>query len=301
MPTNNALSGTSGSWTTTTNWSQGHAPTSNEYALLTTYSTAFTGNLAQTTVVLGVFNQDMSFTGTVGANGSTNTYLQIAAPIGNLGLPSAGSSTSGSRLLNWDAGTSNTVINVMNTATSGTSGAPVKLLCTNATVNLTNGIISIAALASETATVNTLNVTGGSSGPSPQAYFGPGCTVTTMVLNNAGAITSASQAVTSGATLTGTGAALTYIGSGGFSSLNVTNSAKVTYTGYGSVNAMTLGGTLDCSNGGEPFTVAASTFTLNARLIDPLRRITFTNPPVLLGVAWKDIYVDRGITGGGTF
>lgn len=300
MPTNNQLVGTTGSWTTTTNWSQGHAPTTSEFTFLTTFATAFTGNLNQVAVVLGALNQDMSFTGSLGLNGTTNTYLQISTPTTNLGLPSSGSTSSGPRTFNLDVGTSNSVINVLNTAQSGASGAPVKLLCTNATVNLTNGIISIAALASETATVNVLNVTAGSSGVSPTAFLGSGCTATTINQNNAGAVTNASQAVCGAATLSGSSASMVYIGSGGFNALSVVNGAKVSYVGNGSINSMILGGTFDTTGGGSTFHLGAGTLTAGAKLIDPGRRIIFDTPIVRLNVAFSDITFNRGIAGGAT-
>ncbi len=298
---NNQFIGTGSTWTTTTHWSAGHPATTNEFTLLSGAAAAISAGLAQGAVVVGSLNQDMSFTGSLGTNGTSNTYLQIASPVSNLGIISPSTTTSGSRAFNLDVGTSSSVINVMNTAQSGTSGAPVKLLCTNATVNLTGGIVSIAALASETATVNTLNVASSGTGVSPQAYLGPGCTVTTLAQNNAGAVTSASQALVTTATLTGSNAQLNHIGSGGISALTIANGAKVTYTGSGSINSMVLAGTLDMSGGGSTVHLGSGTLTVGAKIIDPLRRLVFDTALVRTLVAWKDVYIDRGIAGGGTF
>lgn len=292
---NNVLIGTSSTWTTASNWSTGSAPTTGDIPFLTNNSTIINGSLNQSTVALSSMNQDMSFTGQVGINAASgNTYLQIVSPVTNLGKPPpSNQSSAGTRLFNWNAGTTSSVCNVMNTANSGASSgnAPIKLLGSALTINLTNGIISVAAFPAESSTI-TLNVANGNLGVAPQAYLGPGCVITALS-QESGVVTSASQSVVTTALVARSGAALSHIGTGGFATLEIDSGGKVSYAGSGSINTLTITGSIDLSGGGSAVAVGTINVYGGAKISDPLGRLTFGSKN-LIGCSMSDVTIDLG-------
>jgi hypothetical protein len=293
----NVLVGTSSTWTTTSNWSTGAAPIANQTVVITNSSLVINAGLDQHTIALAGFNQDQSFTGQIGTVGATgNTYLQIASPIINLGLPTpTGSFDGGSRLFNLDAGTTSTLINVSATANSGTQTGrgPISLLGTALTVNLTGGSINIAPFATETATASALNIASGGTG-TPKCYLGPGVTLTTLS-QNAGEVMNASNAIITTATITGEGSILTHAGTGGFATLKINPGTTVNYQGSGSINTLTLFGLLDMSVGGGTVHIGNLTIYAGAEIWDPNHRLVFDNTPVLSGCTLDDVTLNLGV------
>lgn len=295
MAVNNVFSGTSSTWTDASNWSAGHAPTTGENGFLTNNTTQVTAAINNSSANTASFNHVMDFTGQVGTNGTVNTYLQLGAVVGNIGVaPAGGANGAGSRLFNWDAGTSSTVINILNTANSGTAvgQAPVKLKGSLLTLNLTGGIISVAALQTENATVSSMKVTNG--GPIvPNAFMGAGCNLGTITMTG-GTVVNASQMLVADCHISRSGTQFTHQGSGGYATMQVDAGSKVTYTGTGSVNALILTGVLDLSTGGGTISFGSVTIYNGAKFNDPLGRASFVTPYVLSGCSLKDIYMDLG-------
>ena len=294
---NNVLIGTNVTWTTAGNWSTGAAPVNSDVVFLTNNQTLITGGLVNTGVRLTTLNLVMDFTGRVGTNNvSGNTYLQISAVTGNLGIPAAGGAVvNGSSLFNWDAGTSSTVINVLNTSNSGSAQgqSPYKLLGSALTINLMGGNISVAALPTENATISTMNVIASGQGVSPQAYLGPGCNLGTMTLTG-GFVVSNSQTLVSSAVISGNNVRLVHQGTGGFNSLVVDNGG-VTYNGSGSVNSLSLTGTIDLSGGGGTVVFGSVTLYAGAVFYDPLGRASFSTTPTLVNCTRANVSLNLGL------
>ena len=287
---------TSPNWTTAGSWSTGSAPVNGDIVFLTNNNTLLTLGLNNSTVALTSLNMVMDFTGQLGVNGSSNQYLQIAATTGNIGLASAGGQIgSGSTVFNWDAGTSSTVVNILTSSNGGSVGnAPIKIKGTALTINQVGGIFSVAALASETATVNTLTVTSSAQGVSPQAWVGPQCNMKTLTMSS-GAVYDSSQQVTTSASLSRSGTLLTYTGTGGFATLEVDAGAAVRYNGSGSVNSVILTGSIDLSGGGGAVTFGNTTLYRGAIINDPLGRLVFTNPPTIVGCSRTEVSINLGV------
>ncbi len=294
---NNVLIGTSQTWTTASNWSTGSAPVSGDIPFLTNNTTIINAGLNNASVVLTTLNLVQDFTGRVGVNGSSNQYLQIASTTVYLGIaPTGGAVANGSSLFNLDVGTSSSTINVLTSsnAGSGTGQAPIKLLGTALTINLTGGIISVAALPTENATINTMNVVPSGQGIAPQAWVGPGCNMKTLVLTG-GYVTSQSQSLTVNAQIAGSNTRLVYQGSGGFNALTIDAGGSVAYNGSGSVNSLTVTGAIDLSGGGGPVTFGNTTFYAGASFYDPLGRAIFTNQPTIVNTTRAAIGINLGL------
>ena len=296
---NNVFVGTDSTWTTTSNWSLG-TPTGGQTVFLTNSNTVVTAGLDNHTTSLASLSVAMDFTGRVGVNAvagtSANTYLQIASPLAVIGQPASGGYTaSGSNVFNWNAGTTGTNITVLNTANSGSGSgqSPVKLLGSAMTITLTGGIISVASLPSETATINSMSVTSSGQAIPPQAYLGPGCNITALTVSS-GYVCSYSQQAIPTALLVGNGASLAHMGSGGFSTLTIGAGATATYIGTGTITTLTLTGVIDLSGGGGPVTLTNTSFYKGAVFKDPLGRSVFTNPPTLVNCSRSDISINLG-------
>jgi len=294
---NNALIGTDTTWTTTGNWSTGAAPVNGDVVFLTNNQTLITGGLNNATVKLTTLNMVMDFTGRLGSNAASgNTYLQIAATTGNIGIPPAGGAVvNGSSLFNWNAGTSSTVINVLTSSNSGSAQgqSPIKLLGSALTVNLMGGNISIAALPTENATVSSLNVIASGQGVSPQAYLGPGCNLGTLTLTGGYVVSNSQQLVTS-AIISGNNVRFVHQGTGGFNSLTIDNGG-VTYNGSGSVNSLSLTGSIDLSGGGGTVVFGSVTLYAGAVFYDPLGRATFNTTPTLVNCTRANVSLNLGL------
>ena len=293
---NNTLIGTSSTWTTASNWSTGAAPVNGDVVFLTSSSIVINAGLNNATVAPGGLNVFMDFTGRVGVTGTSNQYLQIASAAVTIGLPPVGGQSAvGSLLFNLDVGTTSSTINVLNSAAQGTTAgqAPIKLLGSALTVNLTGGVISIAALPSENATINTLSVVASGSGVSPQAYLGPACRMGTLSQSSGNVVSYSQQLVTS-ATIS-KGGRLLHEGTGGFSALTVNSGSSVNYVGSGSVNALTLTGTIDLSGGGGTVIFGSVVFLPGAVFNDPMGRASFATTPTLSGCSRDQIAVNLGV------
>ncbi len=294
---NNVLIGTSQTWTTTSNWSTGAAPVNGDIPFLTRNTTIINAGLNNATVKLTTLNLVMDFTGQIGVNGSTNQYLQIATTDAYLGLPPTGGAVAnGSTLFNLDVGTSSTTINVLTSSNSGSAAgqSPIKLLGTALTINLTGGNISVASLPTENATINTLNVVSSGQGLSPQAYLGPGCNLKTLTLVG-GYVSSNSQSLVTNAQISGNNTRLVHQGTGGFGTLTIDAGGSVAYNGSGSVNSLTVTGSIDLSGGGGPVTFGNTTFYAGASFNDPLGRAIFSNQPTVVGTTRAAIGINLGL------
>lgn len=293
---NNVFVGTSSSWQTTSNWSTGVAPVAADNVFLTNNSTAINSGLNNATQNITTLNVVMDFTGSVGVNGTANQYLQIASPTANIGTPIAGGGFApGTSLFNWNAGTTSTSINVYNTSNAGASlgQAPVKLLGSALTINHVGGVLSVGALPSENATVSSVNMAYNGNGISPQAYYGPGTNLGTLNVNG-GSLTIASQQLVTALKVARSGTICTHQGTGGYATLQIDAGARVNYNGSGSVNALTITGTIDLSGGGGNVSFGNVTFYRGASFIDPLSRSTFVNTPTIVGASIRDINMDLG-------
>lgn len=294
---NNVLIGTSSTFTTATNWSTGAAPVATQDVFLTNNTVSFTAGLNNATVAsLNTLNVVMDYTGAMGSNGTSNIYLQFSATTCNIGQPIVGGgNANGSNTFNWNAGTNSSICNVLNTANSGatTGQAPVKILGSNMTINLTGGIISVAALPTETATISTFTIANGQTGISPRAFIGPGCNTTTLT-QNAGAVTNNSQMVITTANVARSSSTLNHQGTGGYGTLEIDNGASVSYVGTGSISSLILTGTIDFSGGGGPVTIVNRTLFRGAKFVDPSKRCTFTNNATFNGCSISDCTIDRG-------
>lgn len=294
---NNVLIGTNATWTTAANWSSGAAPVTGDVVFLTSNATTLNAGLSNSAVLLTTMNLVMDFTGQVGINGTTNTYLQIGATTAYLGLPpTGGQSSNGPSVFNWNAGTASATINIVNSsvAASAPGQSPIKLLGSALTINVTGGNVSIAALATENATVNTFSMLNSGQGNAPQAYFGPGCNMKTLTLEG-GYANSASQQLTNSAQVANNGSQLLYQGSGGFGTLTVDAGGRVTYNGSGSVNSLALTGLIDLSGGGSPITFGNVTLYAGAVFYDPLGRSVFTNSPTVVNCTRAQVSVNLGL------
>ena len=77
---------------------------------------------------------------------------------------------------------------------------------------------------------------------------------------------------------------MVYGGSGGFTALNIADGCTVTYNGTGTITSListTTGGTLDLSGGTGAVTITNYTAVPGLKIIDPLKRLTFSNQPTL--------------------
>jgi hypothetical protein len=295
----NTFIGTGGSadWTNTGNWSSGAAPVSTQDLYFTANTNSLTTGFTQSAVIPASLNIFTDYTGSIGnsgvLSGASGSYLQLGPTIVNFGVQGQGTG-SGPRRFNLNTGTTTTTINILSTTSSALDSgqAPVRLLGTSMTVNLSGGIISIAAYPTETATVTALNVANGNSGVTPQAYVGPGATLSALS-QSAGTVTIASTASCPLADLSRS-SKLNHIGTGGFGTLTIGTGSSVNYDGSGTVSLLQIYGTIDLSGGGGTVTITNSTFYSGAKVIDPLGRLVFTNAPVLSGCSQKDLTIDLG-------
>jgi hypothetical protein len=294
---NNVLIGTNTTWTTAGNWSTGAAPVNGDVVFLTNNSTLITEGLNNATVKLTTLNMVMDFTGRLGSNNASgNVYLQIAATTGNIGIsPAGGAVVNGSSLFNWNAGTGSTTINVLTSSNSGSAQgqSPIKLLGSALTVNLLGGNISIASLPTENATVSALNVIASGQGVSPQAYLGPGCNLGTLTLTGGFVVSNSQQLVTS-AVIAGSNVRLVHQGTGGFVNLTI-DSGGVTYNGSGSVNSLSLTGSIDLSGGGGTVVFGSVTLYAGAVFYDPLGRASFSTTPTLVNCTRANVSLNLGL------
>jgi hypothetical protein len=295
----NTFIGTGGSadWTNTGNWSSGAAPVSTQDLYLTANSNSLTTGLAQSAVLPASLNVFTDYTGSIGnsgtVSGSSGSYLQLGPTVVNIGVQGQGTGN-GPRRFNLNTGSTTTTINVISTTSSALDSgqAPVRLLGTSMTINQTGGIISVAAFPTETATITALNIANGGTGVSPQAFIGAGATLTALS-QNAGTVTTASTASVPNATVSRS-STINHIGTGGFGTLTIGTGSTCNYDGSGTVDLLQLYGTIDLSGGGGTVTLTDSTFYTGAKVIDPLGRLVFTNPPTLSGCSQKDLTIDLG-------
>lgn len=295
----NTYLGTSNDFTNTGTWSTGSAPVSTQDLYITSTSQVITAGLAESAVAPNSLNIYTDYTGAIGnpgtASGATGSYLQLGPTTTNIGVQGQGTGT-GPRRCNLNFGSTTAIVNVQSTTNSplDSGQSPVRLLGTSMTVNLTGGIISIAAFPTEAATITALNINSGQSSVTPSAYIGAGGTLT-LLSQSAGTVTTASTSSVPNAVISQSNTGLVHIGTGGFGTLTIGGGAKCSYSGSGTIALLNITGTIDMSGGGGTVTVTNSTFFPGAKVIDPGGRLVFTNPPVLSECSQKDLSLDFGI------
>lgn len=261
MPTQNFLVVTTGnlSWTAGANWSQTTAPAAGEAVTIgaADNNCIFNAGLAGNTATLESLDISRAFVGQIG---TATAYLEQPASTINIGTPVATGNPNGSTRIKLNAGTAAATINVFGSATTGADAYldPVRLLANNAAtvLNVLGGAVGLAtATPAETATVGTINQTGGT------LNVGIGATWTTFN-QSSGTATIKSG----GSTVTQTSGTLTLMGTGtvptisaaGTVILNMRASAGTTSS---NVNLFD-GATLDLT--GNPAAITLSTVTAKA-------------------------------------
>lgn len=276
--------GTTTNWGTAGNWSNTTVPANTDTVLINAVSSQsnIDAGLAQSAVTLAVYSQDMSYIGLIGTpqSGGTSTgYLAIGSTVFYFGTPSVTGQGNGSRRTNVSAVNSGAIINILNTgATANDIGATPLLLKTNAAVmNCSGGISGVALYPGETATIATLNMVVGAGAPS--VMLGGGCTLTTGTILGGTLNNGSSAASTVTVRFQGS---LLHTGTGGYTSLTISDGRTVTYNGTGTITALVFGGpscVLDFSQGTGTVTITNTTGYSKCQIKDPLKRVTYTNPP----------------------
>lgn len=276
--------GTTTNWGTSGNWSNASVPANTDIVLINAVSSQsnIDTGLAQSAVTLASYNQNMSYAGLIGAaqtGGTSTQYLAIGATVFNFGTPSVTGQGNGSRRTNVTAANSGAIINVLNTGTTANDvgATPLLLITTAAVMNVSGGNTGVALYPGETSTIATLNMIVGATAPS--VLLGGGCTLTTGnvvggTLNNGSSAASTVVVRYQGALL--------HTGSGGYTSLTISDGRTVTYNGTGTITTLVFGGpscTLDFSQGTGAVTITNTTGYTKCKIVDPLKRVTYTNPP----------------------
>ncbi len=210
---------------TAANWSTGSLPVNGDDVYIEAPTSGSTFNITTSLsslsgVTLNSLNIAQNYTGTIG---TTAAYWQISATTINIGYSFSNSSSSGSTLIKLNVGTVQTTVNVINSAqtSSLSTGGPIAILGTHASnvLNVINGTVSVAAVATEVATFATINNDG-------NITIGPGVTLTT--LNN----TSTCKLRCGATTINFQGGTLTTSDSGAITNLNANSgTAKLNSTG----------------------------------------------------------------------
>ncbi len=287
MATNIWNGSVSTNWGTAGNWSTA-VPVSTDAVVLTNSPVAINLGLAQSGVTLASFLQDMSYTGLLG---TATSYLNIGATTFNLGRPVTGGGQ-GSRRINIQAANSGATVFVWDSATSAndTTFTPVRLLLTAATLNVDGGTTGVALYPGETSSISALNITQGAS--QPTVILGAGVTLTTATMG-AGNVFSYSTNTTTTATMNGP-SNWTHYGSGAYTTVTVGQGSTLTYPGTGTITTLNLRGTADFSGGTGAVTITNCTMQAGAVILDPLKRVTFTNPVLLSQCRPNDVTINTG-------
>jgi hypothetical protein len=291
--------GTDGSYSTAGNWSPSGVPVNSDVVYIDNNATSITTGLNQSAVTLTALNIGMGFTGSIG---TSSAYLQIGATTCNIGLPGA-SNVAGSALIKLDFGSVQTTVNVLNSATSGTSGKePILLIGTNASnvINVSKGTVGIARNTQiEVATFASVNVGTVTEGSSGVVNIGAGSTITSIRIGS-GKVTNF------GASMSGTGkqvvitdSAGKYIayGSAAHTSVDI-RAGTVVYNSSGTITTLAVKGSIDFSADPRTKTVTNCSLYKGGKILAdngyPLG-VTFTNG-IDYYCALSEAVVDMGET-----
>lgn len=214
------------------------------------------------------------------------TYLQVGASTVSIDC------TSGRMKLDLGSATAAT-INVNNTGSPLDTGLAALLLKGTNVANVLNvnkGSVGVAMLAGEVATIATWRA-GYKSNKSGDVSitFGAGCTLTTGI--QTGGKVETNSAMT---TVTKTGGTLTH-NSGAITTLT-NDSGTVVYNGTGTITNYTGadGSVLDLSQDIRALTITNCTLYKGAKIIDPNKRVTWTNGISLIQCNLNDVNLDVG-------
>lgn len=278
---------------TTTNYSPVGVPTTGDDLYIdagtgTIYSIT-TSLSALSAVTLNSLNISQSYTGSIGLS---SAYLQVSATTVNIGQQFGGATVgNGSPLIRLNLGTVTSTVNIYNTAkTSALAGAgPVTILGTHtsSTLNVMNGIVSVAVDPLESSTFNTVNNSG-------TLYFGP--SVTLSVINaNAGSTTIRSAC----GTVNLTGGSLLTAGSGTLGLLQA-YSGTASLLSNGTISTINIyGASVDMSGDPRAKTVTNCTIYSGSLNADTGVKgsVTFTNPITIRASAGRfSLSLPQGIT-----
>jgi hypothetical protein len=265
------LGSTSDNYSTTGNWLGGTPVATNNVFLTFGAINDILNGLNQSAVALASFNQDMGFVKNVGSlTAGVRSSLQINTPLATLGLNTPTGSPSGSGRLYLDFGAVATVVNVLNSKGQATDSyqTPVHLLGTSMTLNALGGMVGVATLVGEVSTLAALTVDG--------AIVVLGAGVTPTLIN----IISGSVVSSSTHTAPDVTVASTYVfkGAAAHTALKVLTGATVKYNGTGTIASLTYSGTVDFSEGVGAVTITNATRYPGGKILDPNKRVTFSNP-----------------------
>jgi hypothetical protein len=261
-------------------------PSGTDYSMIT-------GLTAFQAITLASFNVASSYTGTIGlTTAGSSSYLGLggtnsSAITVNIGYSSGNTvASSGAPLVKLDLGSMRGTVNVTSTNQSSLleSGGPVALLGTHTsnTLNLINGIVSIAADPLEVSNFRTINTSG-------TLFMGTGCT--TSFPNVYGGVSTIQSGV---GTLTMTGGTVNFIGSGTLG-LGTLTGGRLNYLSTGTATTISAqNSTVDFSGDSRAKTV--TTINLNNSSLNisngVKNSITITNPITTIGscpiTAWPN-------------
>jgi hypothetical protein len=280
-----------------TNWSGATLPATGDFVVFENNSVnACYGLGAFAGVVFASVTQMMSYTGQRGLpaiNASGYQEYRTQAMQHAASAIAIGDGTgSGSGLTKDDCQANQTVVNIHGTGNSAVNGsAAYTFMGTHAAnvVNITKGSLDVAYFAGAVATIATLNQEYQTNVQSDAvARLGAGCTLTTI--NKSGGTLEINSAVTTLTQLDGittiiAGAIATFDNLGG----------TVYQQGNGTMTAVVAGsGTVDFSRGAGAIAVTTMKIYGGVTLMDPTRRVTWTNPINLEQCSIPDVTIDLG-------
>lgn len=267
-------------WSNADNWDTGSVPVSTDDVYFDNSAVSVLYGLDQSAVTLTSLTIARSYTGEIGlpkqnAAGYVeyrDDYLQISATTITIGR---GDGT-GSPRMKIDCGSVATTVNVESTGTSIETGIEALLWKgTNVAnvIDVQDGDVGIAIHGGEAANLATLRCNTGNIRCGDGVVFAGGATVD----NEA-----ATLALFSDVTTINTFSGQTTVGGTADVTTLTINGGTVFYDSNGTVTTLTVGGTginsvLDCSRDNRAMTVTNGTIELNGDIIDPQRRVTYSN------------------------
>jgi hypothetical protein len=288
-------------WNVAANWSASGVPGSDSVYLSDTTTDILYG-LDQNAVTLTSLNLHSTFTGDLGLpdiNVTSGYYeyrqKELLVGITTLNVGEGGGGGSGRIRINGQA--IQTTLNVYATGASKEAGVPaLRWRGTHASnvVTVRSGDVGIAWDNTFSATVATLNL-GSESNPSSDAvvWCGAGCTLTTI--NQNGGVLTVNGAVGGTWTIT-KGDAYVRL-SGTLTAVKMQFGAGTLFhDSSGTITALTIGKdcVFDASRSKVAFTITNCTMYGGAKLLDPNKRITFSNPITLTECGFEDVTIQRG-------
>jgi hypothetical protein len=280
-------------WDVAANWSGGAVPVNSDDVYIENSTVDILYGLAQSAVTLASLNIAQSFTGRIGLPliNETGTYYEYRARYLNIKATTVkigygDGSGSGRLLLDLDANA--TTILVTNTGNPLEQAVPA--LCIEGsgstyTPTILGGSVGIAVETSQTATLDTLTVTG-------QAVVtcGSGCTITTIA-QSGGVLTTNSAVTTFGVD----GASVATIYAGAITTLNV-DGGTVNYRSTGTITTLRVGtnGAIDFTADTRARTVTNCTIESSAKITDTYKTVTWTNGVVLNRCSLAEVSIDLG-------